>query len=144
METTFDIGRYNEVIRAWGRGTKGKLPSSLNTLGVRGTGHLLRSINVKFGQRYGQVNYIGFRFARTGVFVEKGASRGHAGTKGSKWRDAKGQMKHTGKDGRGLMGMGNRPAKPWFNPVIEPAVQELADMVVEHIADAALNTIKIK
>lgn len=145
MDTeAFDIQRYNQAVKDWGRDTQGQLRSSINGLGVRATGTLLRSVNAKFGQRFGQVNYVGLRFARYGVFVEKGASRGHGGAKGSKWRTAQGKLKRTNPKSMGAMGTGGRSARPWFNPVIGDAVDRLADLVVNFIADASLNTIQIK
>lgn len=146
MSTTdaFDIQRYNAAIRTWGREERGKLGGSLNALGVRATGALVRELGVRYGQRYGQVNYIGFKFARYGVFVEKGAGRGHGGKKGSRWRTERGELRRTNPASFGRMGAGGRPAKPWFNPVMEPGVERLADLVAEHVADMAVKNILIK
>lgn len=144
MSEGFDIARYNAAVREWGRGQKRLLGGSINALPVRATGHLVRELNVRFGARFGQVNYIGFKFARYGVFLEKGASRGHGGSKGSNWRTTAGGKRRTNAASLGKMGQGARPARPWFNRVMEPAVEQLADIVAEHMADAAINNILIK
>lgn len=143
MSEGFDIAKYNAAIREWGREEKRFLGGSINALGVRSTGALVRQLNVKFGARFGQVNYIGFKFGRYGVWLEKGASRGHGGAKGSQWRTAKGTKRRTSASSLGKQATGARPARPWFNKVMEPGVEKLATLVAEHMADAAINNISL-
>jgi hypothetical protein len=42
------------------------------------------------------------------------------------------------------VGQTTRKPKPWFNPVVEKRIDELADIVAEEIGDSFLNNLLIK
>lgn len=152
----FDVEAYNAEVRAWGQSTLAVLKSSLAPVGSRGLGTLMRSLRVRFYQRYGEIFGLGFQFARHGVFLEKGARKGYGGQKGSRWwKDStmsvrkdgsiqKGGWMKTNPESLGKMNTGNSRAFQWFNPVVELRMEQLADLVAKHYGDMAINAVMIR
>lgn len=68
-----------------------------------------------------------------------GASSGHGGYIGSKWRDRFGNIRTTNPASFGKMGQGNRKAVHWFNPVLRKHLPTLADIAAEYCMDMSLN-----
>ncbi len=76
---------------------------------------LADSIKSKVTTRFGIAERIVFPFAKHGIFISLGASRGHA---------AKSNPRKT---------------IEWYNFVLEERLENLADMVMENYADATMN-----
>ncbi len=96
--------------------------------------------NVRYDKKYKvEVRSLGFSFARHGVMLHYGASSGHGGYIGSKWRDRFGNIRTTNPASFGKMGQGNRKAVHWFNPVLRKHLPTLADIAAEYCMDMSLN-----
>lgn len=76
---------------------------------------LLNSIGSSTKKVDGIVSRVDFRFSRQGIYLERGAGR------------------------RRTLGTG---AKPWIAPIVDPAIDELADMLVNKYADIITGEIK--
>lgn len=76
---------------------------------------LQTNIRIRLKKDYGQASRVNIVFPRQGIFLEHGAGR----------RRTKG-----------------RGAKPWIVPVLDPAIYELADLLVENYADLAAGEVK--
>lgn len=151
-----NLDAFNADVRGWGQATLVALKGSAVRVGSRGAGTLVRTLKARYFVRYGEVYGLGFQFPRHGVFAEKGARRGHGGTKGSRWyranlvgKDKNGKPKtggwqRTNPRSFGKMGTGRSPEVPWLNPIIQARMDELADKVAGHYAEMALNSILIK
>lgn len=88
----------------------------------------------------GEINRIGFKFPYYMVFVHKGAGRGYGGLASLKrFKDA-GNSAAIWKQKR--MGSGRRKAKPFFNPVIEAELPQLADIITDHKGQKAIDRIQ--
>lgn len=83
---------------------------------------------------------IGFRFARHGVHLHFGASRGYGGDIGSRWIDRLGNVKQTDPQSLGKAGTGQRKPYDWFNPVLERSLPALADIAASYCADMIINS----
>ena len=114
----------------WGRGAMSALRSSALAVAHEG-GDLAASITTDTRRLSDDSLSIRFTFLRYGVFREKGAGRGYAGRKGSKWTSASGKLRTTNPNSLGKMGTGKRKLPPWFNPVIRSRVGELREIVAE-------------
>lgn len=96
--------------------------------------------NVRYDKKYKiEVQSLGFSFARHGVFLHYGASSGHGGSIGSKWKDRHGIVRSTNPASLGKMDSGNRKAVHWFNPVLKKHLPTLADIAAEYCMDITLN-----
>lgn len=76
---------------------------------------LAQSVGYNTKYDFGQISRINFRFSRQGIFLERGAGRNR------------------------------RPgphAKSWIVPVLDPAIDELADLLVEQYADVVSGEFK--
>lgn len=81
------------------------------------------------------------RFKRYLVFIEKGAGRGYGGEKGGTWLNSQSERVRTNPQSLGKMGMGLRPAKPWFNPVIQSEFPKLVEDITQVTADASVREV---
>jgi hypothetical protein len=82
---------------------------------------------------------VGIRFARHGVFLHYGAGTGYGGKEGSRWIDRLGYSHTTNPKSLGKAGTGTRPARDWFNPVLEYHMKELADIASDYSLDMAVD-----
>jgi hypothetical protein len=139
----FNAEAFNGEVRQWGTGWRAALRSSMAGLNIRHTGAMQRTLAIRYRMQFNQVNSVGASFPRYAVFVEKGASKGFGGQKGSRWRTG-GQSRKTNPKSMGKMGTGKRPAKKWFNPVTAKHVEKLADIALKHYGNAAINSIGIR
>lgn len=152
----FDVDKFNAAAKGWGQATLAELRQSGGRIGSRGTGTFMRTLRVRYQQRFGEIYGIGFQFPRYAVFAEKGARKGHGGAKGSRWwndsdtsvlKDGsirQGGWRRTNPASFGKMNSGASRATPWFNPVVDRRMGTLAEMMADHVADMALNTILIR
>ena len=149
-----DMEEYNRRVARWGSELAGKIRSSIRMLTSKGKGDLVKSLRLKTGKWFGEIDKLSYHFERHGVFLHKGVGRGYqmSGGKvirvsGSKdiahWKkyalSKNREMKP--KVLRGYM-MERRPVE-WFNPVVQDNIEQLADMVTEMNADKAVNATKI-
>ena len=99
---------FNASIAEWQRITIGSLRANLQRLGI-GKGELYESLRpTTHKNKYGEIDRIGFSFARQGIYIHKGAYRGFGGYKGSRWSYRKATMKFIGLD----CGWFRRPFEP--------------------------------
>ena len=134
-----------------GQFTHGKIEGMV----IRGKGasqhqeaKLKDNIGYKLHKNYGLVEGVGIKFERHGVFVHKGVGRGYIVMNGTVIRGYRNSdaAKKTGKDQNrrivektATSGDINRKPVDWFNPVLEPNVEKLADELAELTANAVLN-----
>lgn len=87
------------------------------------------------------VSRVAFRFPRSLIWTHKGAGKGRAGKKGSRWVNKFGNTRSTNSDSLGKAGTGARKEKPWFTSVMDApdGVNRLADIVAEETGDAIVN-----
>jgi hypothetical protein len=81
---------------------------------------LEKSIGSSLKKDFGEVTRVNFKFKRKGIFLEHGVGRGRP------VRSAKAKP------------------KPWLAPVLNPAIDELADILMEHYADFGAGEIKFQ
>lgn len=86
---------------------------------------------------------IGFRFARHGVHLQRGAGRGYGGNIGSRWFDRYGYIRSTDPRSLGKAGTGSRPERDWFNRTLDERLPYLQDIVSEYCADMTVNTARL-
>jgi hypothetical protein len=130
----------NENIRSWGKLTRNTMEYRLAALGINERGSarkeirsfknksgeayelreatLRQSLRVKYGEFYGDINRIAFRFSRHGIFLERGVG--------------KGRKKGSGKE---------QPRK-WIEPTIAVEVEKLADIVANRDADRVVGQLR--
>jgi hypothetical protein len=144
---------YNSRIAGWGSDVASKIRSSIRSLTNKGKGALVRSLRMKTGKDFGEINRIGYSFNHYGVFVHKGVGRGYImqggvvvrGYKPGKVLKAMALNSNKSLSSKVLTsGTINRKPKPWLNPVIDDNIETLANMVAEMRADQAVNATRIK
>lgn len=146
------LDAYNQKVTDWGSQTGNKIRTSIRSLTSKGKGDLLRSLRLKTGKLYGEVDKLSYHFLRHGIFVHKGVGRGYHMEAGRVVRGSKPSKKTSEKDlnvnfrlrqvilrSAGI----KRKAVPWFNPVIGENIQSLADIVTEMNTDRVVNATKI-
>lgn len=101
---------------------------------------------------YGLVNRIGFSFPRHGIYIHKGAYRGHGGLIGSKWEVVKrvngvevstGIVRHTDPDSLGKQGTGARKPYNWFDSTVRNRIHELEDIVLQYFDTMVIDATRI-
>ena len=139
---TFDIEKQNAIIKRWAPKVKrklknaaklfqkGKIDSFVARKG-RTEGKLADSIKARLGKQMGVIELVSFGFERHGVFVHKGVGRGYELEGNNVVRTAKSAMSAP------------RLAVPWFNPVLNTYIPQLADSIATVNANAALNATKV-
>lgn len=96
--------------------------------------------NIRYDKKYKiEAQSLGFSFARHGVYLHYGASRGYGGVVGSKWKDKNGNVHQTNPNSLGKMNTGSRQAVHWFNPVLKKNLPRLADIAAEYCLDMTIN-----
>lgn len=76
------------------------------------------SLGTNFKRDFGQIYRINFKFRRHGIFMERGVGR-HRPVSAPK------------------------SAKPWLEPILNPAIDELADIITQRYADIIVGELKI-
>ena len=120
-----DIGEQNEKVDGWADDTNNKLVQEINSLGIKHYPYspnkqaLIKALKNKVEKRFGLASVISYKMPRSAIFVHKGVSRGH--------------------------GINNpRQEKPWFTPVIDANIEELAAIVADGNGTMIINALKIK
>jgi hypothetical protein len=150
-----EIGQeeYNQKVTDWGSKLAVKIRDSIRSLTSKGKGDLLKSLRLKTGKWYGEVDKLSYHFVRHGVFVHKGVGRGYAmvggnvvrvsGSLQTKFWKEYAKKKNREYNPRLVGGDMKRKPEQWFNPIVAQNIQELADMVGEMHADRVVNATKI-
>lgn len=142
-----DIELYNEEVRQWGLTLRSQITSNASKYGIRHRNNSpspnssVNDIKVKFRMADGQISGISIGLRRSLIYPHKGAGKGYAGVKGSRWIDKYGTRKSTDPDSLGKAGTGSRREKPFINDALEGpyGVEELADIVAERLATTIVN-----
>lgn len=121
-----DINAFNNDVTKWAVETKADVVAEMNALGIvhrensKSEVPAQKAIKTSQRTRDGVVNKVSFRMPRHLVFIHKG----------------KGRLRNDGTT--------TRQPKPWFNPIVEKKVEELAGIVAEHSGVLILNALVIK
>jgi hypothetical protein len=153
-----DQQERNAAIRKWGNRNMSLISSRSLGLGIKyHTGQFYNTFKVKYYQADQKVYGIGYRMPRHAIFVHKGVGRGWpidvAGSSVTRSKAAA-SLRNRGynktaiistlaKTLSGKQGGKKRRPKPFFNPIIDRALPELADTVAKHDADLVAKNIFI-
>lgn len=144
---------FNSRVAGWGGDVAGKIRMSIRSLTTKGKGDLVKSLRMDTRKDFGEIDRIGYKFNRYGVFVHKGVGRGYimkGGVVVKGYRPGKvlkSMANNSNKalpDKIALSGTINRKPKPWLNPVIDDNIEKLANMVAEMRADQVVKVTRIK
>ena len=122
----FDFERYNQGVKSITSNKTALLKAAIGSLNIGQTGELLKTIRTNYKLSFGEINAIGFAMTKGGVMTEKGVG--------------KGVKIDSAKSNGAVIG---RHAKPWFTPIMDATVIELADFVASQKADALIKAINI-
>ncbi len=156
--------QFNSAVSAWFTSTVAKLRTSADALGIDLSHELINTLKARVYKRFGVAIGGGIWLPRYGIWVERGASRGHGGVKGSRWWSnsgttlrkrgvlagvtVQGQWRRTNPASLGKMNTGARLAREWFNPVVDAAMDALSDICADYYGsqaeEAMLDRIRIK
>lgn len=161
LDTISDIERYdmakdaerltefNREIEKWQDKVALQLRAAISSHSLR----VAKELTPKaYTDSYGIINRIGFTFPRHGIYIHKGAGKGHGGYIGSKWNLQKiingipidtGIVRHTNFDSKGKQNDGKRKAFRWFDPVIKNHISELADIVTKYFDTMIIDATRI-
>ncbi len=134
MAETSDFNKLNEDVAGWAKHQAQRMRRQVGSLTLKDK-HALRkalankkndpdykplekSIGSGNKKNFGQVTRVNFRFAKHGIYLEHGVGKG-----------------------RRVRTAAARP-KPWLAPILDPAIDELADLIAENYADIAGGEIK--
>jgi hypothetical protein len=114
----------------------------IDRLGLRDSDNLLDSLkqNVRF--RDGVPESIGIKFARTGIYVARGARKGFGGTTGSTWRTSKGEKRSTNPESLNKAGTGESKERDWITGPLEVTEKQLGSILEEHYGEATIKVLK--
>lgn len=128
------IDDANEAVREWGKITLRKLKRRVSALTLKDRFAIMKrqrliqkdpeykriepSLGVNYKRDFGQIGRINFKFTRHGIFYEHGVGRGRP------------------------VRSSRATPKPWLAPILDPAIDELADIVMNQYADLLIEEIK--
>lgn len=145
---------YNEAVRTWGASGKNNLIATGRGMGIQhrenssSQGESLAKIKDKYGfDKIGFISRVTFSTVnRSLIYTSAGAGKGRGGNKGSRWIDRYGNTKRTNPKSLGKAGTAGRQAKPFIIKMLDGTngVEQLADIVANHQADAIVDTILVK
>lgn len=143
VQDTDRLDAFNNEVKDWCMDVVEQLKGSVKSL-VKQDNYLSESIKAKVYLKEGEAYRIGFGFRKEGIYIHKGAGRGHGGMSGnSKWTDKFGNKKKMNEKSFGLMGTGSRPPIVWFDPVVTRNMKALADIVANYSADMLVDATRI-
>ena len=161
LETVSEIERYdlaqdadratafNRAVEQWAQRVAAQLRATIAGRSLRIARELHPNL---YTDRYGLVDRIGFSFPRHGIYIHKGAYRGHGGLIGSKWEVVKrvngvevstGIVRHTDPDSLGKQGTGARKPFPWFDSTVRNRIHELEDIVLQYFDTMVIDATRI-
>lgn len=164
METVGEIGQYqrahdgermkqyNDDLIEWQKITIGSIRANMLRMGMK-RGELYNSLfPTQKKNKYGEINRLGFGFARQGIYIYKGAYEGFGGRMGSRWSYRKktkhgyintGEMRETNKDSIGMLSQSRMKERDWFNPVIEKRMERLSEICLAYCDTMIVDATKI-
>ena len=156
--TTTDINQqiqaFNKDVAGWGKRVRNQTIFNARRLkhpSPKSTSHDHESLGDSIGEKTyksdGEIDCIGFSFARHGVFWQKGVGRGYVMQNGVVLRGQKKRIGINKYDKRTsfLASAGPIRRKPvdWFNGLISQEIETLADIVADHYADRVINATRM-
>ena len=139
-----DQDKVNRIILAKTQQLAPALVAEQSKYGMVHSTNGISKVKTTTRKRDGLISKISIIFKKSGIYREKGAGKGYGGAKGSKWVNAKGELKTTNPKSLNKQGTGNREAAPWLNPVVEKFADQLADELLDEFVEIAFNNLKIK
>lgn len=139
IETT---KQYNAQVAKWASEQRVALRSSLRQK-VKRNISLSQSLKSKVYKHRNESQSVGFAFLREGIYLHKGAGRGHGGLIGGSWIDPHGRRKTRDPRSAGKMATGNRREVNWFDTVVEKKIPQLADIVADYSATLQIDATHI-
>lgn len=146
------MDQYNQSLIQWQEETIAALRSNLAMMGIGG-GELASSLKaMQKKNQYGEINRLGFSFARQGIYIFHGAMNGFGGWKGSHWSYRKktnsgyintSEMRYTRTKSMGRLAESTMKDRNWFNPVIERRIEALAKICTEYCDDMIIDATNI-
>ena len=140
---------FNKAVEQWTQRVTSQLRATIASRSLR----IARELHANlYTDRYGLVNRVGFSFPRHGIYIHKGAYKGHGGFIGSKWEQLKrvggrevstGIVRHTNPDSLGKQGTGARRPFQWFDPVIRNRIGELEAVVLDYFDTMVIDATNI-
>ena len=119
-----DVDKYKEEVVDWSKETNNHLKDKIDELGVtryqysRDPIPLKQAIKGKVYDKGGLPSVVGYKMPKTGIWVQKGVSKGHP--------------------------IANpREAKDWYNSTIEKDIDKLGDIVMNNTGNMIVNALKI-
>lgn len=143
------VTAFNKAVEQWAQRVTTQLRATIASRSLRIARELHPNL---YTDRYGLVNRVGFSFPRHGIYIHKGAYKGHGGFIGSKWEMLKrvggqevstGIVRHTNPDSLGKQGTGARRPFQWFDPVIRNRIGELEDIVLDYFDTMVIDATNI-
>ena len=143
------VTAFNKAVEQWAQRVTGQLRATIASRSLRIARELHPNL---YTDRYGLVNRVGFSFPRHGIYIHKGAYKGHGGFIGSKWKQLKrvggrevstGIVRHTNPDSLGKQGTGARRPFPWFDSVIRNRIGELEAVVLDYFDTMVIDATNI-
>ena len=143
------VTAFNKAVEQWAQRVTPQLRATIASRSLRIARELHPNL---YTDRYGLVNRVGFSFPRYGIYIHKGAYKGHGGFIGSKWEMLKrvggrevstGIVRHTNPDSLGKQGTGARRPFPWFDPVIRNRIGELEAVVLDYFDTMVIDATNI-
>ncbi|MFC4230584.1 hypothetical protein ACFOW1_01690 [Parasediminibacterium paludis] len=132
-----DVITINNLVEAETKRCIAALNAEMQRVGINTSGG---NVKYKFGYKDGMVWYIRFIFPRYLIYVSKGASRGHGGSKGSRWVSPKGITISTNPKSLNKL----KEPKDWFNPVIDNYCERLSELLADYFINLSLQRLHIK
>ena len=143
------VTAFNKAVEQWTQRVTSQLRATIASRSLR----IARELHANlYTDRYGLVNRVGFSFPRHGIYIHKGAYKGHGGFIGSKWEQLKrvggrevstGIVRHTNPDSLGKQGTGARRPFQWFDPVIRNRIGELEAVVLDYFDTMVIDATNI-
>lgn len=141
--------QFNQAIEEWQDKVILQLRASISSR----SSTIARELSPRaYTDKYGIIHRLGFSFPRHGIYIHKGAGRGHGGFLGSKWTYRKmvggvpvntSIVRHTNPNSLGKQNEGDRMAFEWFDPVIRNHLDELADIVTKYFDTMIIDATRI-
>jgi hypothetical protein len=147
-----DFDTYNSEVQQWSKDIVRDSKSTAQSVGVQhrqnspSPAASVSKINSRVGFKEGIAQKVSIKFPRSLIWTQKGAGKGMAGTRGSRWIDKYGTRKTTSEKSYGKAGTGSRKEKDFFNTALDSSngVDKLATIAAQHIGAAITNNLFIK
>lgn len=148
------IPAFNKDVTNWGKRVRNQAISNAKRLKKTSSKLIMAtheslsdSIKQNIYKHNGEIDCIGYSFARHGVFWQKGVGRGYVMQNGIVIRGHKKKIGINRHDKRTSFVSASGPIKhkpvDWFNTMIDQEIGILADIVAEHYADRVINATRM-